>query len=88
MFCRTQQDFANDNNVLNGKDRLQNHSEQSTIGGKKEFVGIVFRRMYLISIFGLDFFLSAFVMLHPYLYLYLICFNFECIMANVQMFLC
>lgn len=30
----------------------------------------------------------GFFMLHPYLYLYLICFTFKCIMANVQIFCC
>lgn len=47
---------------------------------RNDFVGTVFMRMYFFSIF------SAFVMFHPYLYLYLVCFTFECIMAIVQMF--
>lgn len=71
--------FGNENNA---RKTLSHHSS---------FVGAVFTRMvptppgwvFLGFVFGF----GGLFMLHPYLYLYLICFTFKCIMANVQIFL-
>lgn len=66
------------------RNALKNISHQNS------FVGTVFTRMvptplsWVFWFFVL--FFPCFFMLHPYLYLYLICFTFRYIMANVQIF--
>lgn len=70
--------FENENNAL--KNIHHQNSFVGTVhthGPPHPQVGFLF--------FGFGFF-GGFFMLHPYLYLYLICFTFKCIMANVQIF--
>lgn len=64
------------------------------ISHRDSLVGTLFTRMVPtppgwvgFSVSFCFFFPLGFFMLHPYLYLYLICFTFKCIMANVQIFL-
>lgn len=84
-----QKTFANNNNVINGKGRVTKLIKP--VSHQKKFLGTVFMRMYLILILGwLFYFLSFFALCHvtsiSVFISYL--FHFECIMANVQMFLC